>query len=193
MDNTRGINMKNQSVYVLLIALLSTAIAACDGDNRPPPPEPTAAPPPPPPEPTLAGGQLAQDFADATAATTNALNGVVPGSPSALPPGEVDDDDFAPAPPSIGADIPVTYFGPPPTTVNRNLVGPLQLLTAGTLDLEAMPQSTITLPLYEGRLASGGPQDGATLISVRNSCFRNFPTRWLQHSSVTASGRGITT
>jgi hypothetical protein len=155
--------MKNQSAYVLAIALLSTAIAACNGNNTPPPPDPPAPPAPPPPEPMLAGGQLAQDFADATAATTNALDGVVPGSPSALPPGEVDDDDFAPAPPSIGADIPVTYFGPPPTTVNRNLVGPLQLLTAGTLDLEAMPQPTITLPLYEGRLASGGPQDGATL------------------------------
>ncbi len=113
-------------------------------------------------EPTLAGGQLARDFADATSATTNALNGVVPGSPSALAPGEVDDNDFAPAPPSIGSDIPVTYFGPSPTSVNPNLVGPLQLLTAGTVDLEATPNATVTLPLYEGRLDSGGPNDGAT-------------------------------
>ena len=110
----------------------------------------------------FAGGQLAQDFADATAATTNATNGIVPGSPSALEPGEVDDDDFAPSPPSIGADIPVSYFGPPPTTINANLVGPLQLLTAGTVDLEATPSATVTLPLYEGRLTSRGPLGGST-------------------------------
>jgi hypothetical protein len=72
--------MKNQFAYVLVIALLSTAIAACNGNNTPPPPDPPAPPAPPPPEPMLAGGQLAQDFADATAATTNALNSVVPGN-----------------------------------------------------------------------------------------------------------------
>jgi hypothetical protein len=147
----------------LQIPLIITAllVAACDGSgsNFTPPPPPA----PPPPAPTmLAGGQLAQDIADATAATTNALNGVVPGSPSALEPGEVDDDDFAPSPPSIGADIPVSYFGPSPTSINRNLVGPLQLLTAGTVDLDSEPRATVTLPLYEGRLASGGPNDGAT-------------------------------
>lgn len=113
--------------------------------------------------PALAGGTLAQQIADDTIASTNALSGVVPGSPSALVPGEADDDDFAPAPPSIGADIPVTYFGPSPTTINRNLVGPLQLLTAGQVDLEATPRSTVTLPLYEGRLASGGPNNGASI------------------------------
>lgn len=113
--------------------------------------------------PPLAGGELAQSIADATSAVTNAINGVVPGSPSSLEVGEVDDDDFAPAPPSIGADVPVTYFGPPPTTVNPNLVGPLQLLTAGTVDLEATPTTTVTLPLYEGRLASGGPNNGAPI------------------------------
>lgn len=113
--------------------------------------------------PALAGGQLAQSIADSTASVTNALNGIVPGSPSSLTPGDVDDDDFAPAPPSIGADIPVTYFGPSPTTVNANLVGPLQLLTAGQVDLEASPTTTVTLPLYQGRLASGGPQNGASI------------------------------
>ena len=29
------------------------------------------------------------------------------------------DDDVAPAPPSIGADIPLTYFGPAPSEVQR--------------------------------------------------------------------------
>ena len=60
-----------------------------------------------------------------------------------------DEDDVRPSPPSIGADVPVTYFGPPPTSVNRNLVGPLTLLTAGVFN---ETEGTTTLPLYEGRL-----------------------------------------
>jgi hypothetical protein len=62
------------------------------------------------------------------------------------------DDDIAPAPPSIGADIPLTYFGPAPSTVQKELVGPLQLLRSGTID---MNQSTISLPLYQGHIRGG--------------------------------------
>ena len=109
---------------------------------------------------TLAGGQLAADFAAATAATTNAVNGAIPGSPLSF---EDDDDDFAPAPPSIGADIPITYFGPAPSSVNRNLIGPFQLLTAGIVDLDDGDDSTVTLPLYQDRLASGGPNNGQNI------------------------------
>lgn len=70
--------------------------------------------------------------------------------PLALPaPGEAD-DDVQPSPASIGADVPLTYFGPPPSSVEPELVGPLQLLKSGKLDLEA---GTITLPLYEGHIA----------------------------------------
>jgi hypothetical protein len=58
-----------------------------------------------------------------------------------------DDDDFQPAPPSIGADVPVTYFGPQPSSVQRELVGEYQTLKAGKIDLD---KATITLPLYEG-------------------------------------------
>lgn len=61
-------------------------------------------------------------------------------------------DDVAPAPPSIGADVPLTYFGPAPSSVQRELIGPYQLVTAGTIDQDA---GTITLPLYEGRMATG--------------------------------------
>ena len=61
-------------------------------------------------------------------------------------------DDVAPAPPSIGADIPLTYFGPAPSGVQKELIGPYQLLKSGKLDLD---RATITLPLYEGRLESG--------------------------------------
>jgi len=57
-----------------------------------------------------------------------------------------------PAAPSIGADIPLTYFGPAPNTVDKRLVGPLQLLNAGTLDKEA---GTLTLPLYQGAMRDG--------------------------------------
>jgi hypothetical protein len=58
----------------------------------------------------------------------------------------------APAPPSIGADVPMTYFGPAPSTVQRELVGPYQLLKSGTIDLNA---GTITLPLYLGQMKDG--------------------------------------
>ena len=63
------------------------------------------------------------------------------------------DDDSQVSPPSIGTDIPVTYFGPPPSSVEPELIGPLQLLTAGTIDFD---EGTITLPLYEGRLKETG-------------------------------------
>jgi hypothetical protein len=62
---------------------------------------------------------------------------------------EQQDDDIVPAPPSVGADIPLTYFGPAPSTVQKELVGPLQLLRSGTLNIN---ESTITLPLYQGHI-----------------------------------------
>ena len=64
----------------------------------------------------------------------------------------VTDDNSQPAPPSIGADIPLTYFGPAPSTFDPELVGPHQLLRAGMLDTTA---GTITLPLYQGQLTDG--------------------------------------
>ncbi len=156
--------LKNTLSARLGIAALCTAINACGGgdnvtltdSNN----QDTVGSPSTPAVGQLAGGQLAADFAALTAATTNATNGVVPGSPLSF---EDDDDDFAPAPPSIGADIPITYFGPAPSSVNRNLIGPVQLLTAGVVDLDEEPNSTVTLPLYQGRLASGGPSNGANI------------------------------
>src|SRR5919109_1294510 len=70
-----------------------------------------------------------------------------------LPEEQQGDDDVAPAPPSIGADIPLTYFGPAPSTVQKELVGPLQPLRSGTID---MNESTITLPLYQGHIRETG-------------------------------------
>ena len=60
--------------------------------------------------------------------------------------------EIQPAPASIGADVPATYFGTAPSTVQKELIGPFQLLKSGTLDLEA---GTITLPLYKGQLPGG--------------------------------------
>ena len=67
--------------------------------------------------------------------------------------------DTAPSPPSIGADIPATYFGPMPSQAaldprDKALVGPVPLLRAATLDLEA---GTMTLPLYRGQMKDGTP------------------------------------
>ena len=60
--------------------------------------------------------------------------------------------EIQPSPASIGADVPATYFGTAPSTVQKELIGPYQLLKAGTLDQEA---GTITLPLYKGQLPTG--------------------------------------
>lgn len=62
--------------------------------------------------------------------------------------------DPLPPPSSTGTGIPLTYQGPPPAEVNKNLVGPVKLLRAGTVDQDQM---TVTLPLYRGELKSGTP------------------------------------
>jgi len=54
-----------------------------------------------------------------------------------------------PAPPSVGANVPLTYFGPSPSETNPSLVGPVQLLKSGTVDAV---HGTITLPLYLGHM-----------------------------------------
>jgi hypothetical protein len=63
--------------------------------------------------------------------------------------------EVAPAPAAVGADVPVTYFGPAPSSVQKELIGPYQLIKSGQVDQDA---GTITLPLYRGRL-----EDGRTL------------------------------
>jgi hypothetical protein len=60
--------------------------------------------------------------------------------------------EIQPSPASIGADVPATYFGTAPSTVQKELIGPYQLLKAGTLDVDA---GTITLPLYKGQMSDG--------------------------------------
>ncbi len=57
-----------------------------------------------------------------------------------------------PAPPSVGASVGLSYFGPMPSTVNPSLVGPVQLLQSGKVDAT---KGTLTLPLYEGYMRNG--------------------------------------
>jgi hypothetical protein len=61
-------------------------------------------------------------------------------------------EEIQPAPAAIGADVPATYFGPQPSSVQRELVGEYQTLKAGKVDVE---KGTITLPLYEGAMKGG--------------------------------------
>ena len=60
--------------------------------------------------------------------------------------------DVFPAPASVGTAVPLSYFGPPPSTVNQSLVGPVQLLNTGPIDVK---NGTITIPLYLGHLKNG--------------------------------------
>ena len=82
--------------------------------------------------------------ATAEPATFNSEQGPGPG-----PIGPGPGCDLFPAPPSVGASVPLSYFGPSPSTTNPSLVGPVQLLKSGTVDTA---HGTITLPLYKGTL-----------------------------------------
>ena len=66
------------------------------------------------------------------------------------------DEPIPPQPPSVGTDIPETYFGPPASESfsenNESLVGPVELLKAGTTNVKA---GTTTLPLYKGHDKDG--------------------------------------
>ena len=57
-----------------------------------------------------------------------------------------------PASASIGTAVPLSYFGPPPSTVNQSLVGPVQLLNTGQINSTI---GTITIPLYLGHMKNG--------------------------------------
>ncbi len=61
-------------------------------------------------------------------------------------------DNSQPPVPSIGADITLPYFAPSPSMVQKELVGPYQLIKSGKIDMTAM---TITLPLYKGQMKDG--------------------------------------
>ncbi len=119
----------------------------------------------------LFGWQSAGQDADATAPITGKKNSQMPKSqaspqamktaasnvdpsatgsndgPSPGPLGPGPGCNLFPAPASVGATVPITYFGPPPSASNPSLVGPYQLLQSGKVNSD---KGTITLPLYKG-------------------------------------------
>ncbi|MUG93862.1 hypothetical protein F7734_16145 [Scytonema sp. UIC 10036] len=60
--------------------------------------------------------------------------------------------NFFPPSAAIGAAVDSSYFGPPPSSVNPSLVGPVQLLNTGEVNFQ---KGTITIPLYKGQLRTG--------------------------------------
>ena len=75
-----------------------------------------------------------------------------------------------PAPASTGATVGLPYFGPPPSTVNTSLVGPVKLLNAGTVD---DINGTVTLPLYKGTLKGGNKTVWYILTDVSDQGIAN--------------------
>jgi len=88
------------------------------------------------------------DIAD-TAAAVNPNTAQGPG-PGPIGPGP--GCNLFPAPPSVGTTVNLSYFGPPPSTTNQSLVGPVQLLKTGPVDTT---KGTITIPLYLGHMKNG--------------------------------------
>jgi hypothetical protein len=74
--------------------------------------------------------------------------------------------DVFPAPASIGTAVPLSYFGPPPSTKNQSLVGPVQLLNTGPIDVA---NGTITIPLYLGQMKGTGKNVWYILTDVDDS------------------------
>ena len=74
--------------------------------------------------------------------------------------------DLFPAPASVGTNVGLSYFGPPPSTVNESLVGPVQLLKSGQLDAT---KGTITLPLYLGHMKGTNKKVWYVLTDVDDS------------------------
>src|SRR5260370_15395843 len=87
------------------------------------------------------------DLAATTALASTTSNSDQGPGPGPIGPGP--GCNLFPAPASIGTTVPLSYFGPPPSDTNRSLVGPVQLLDSGQLDVA---HGTITLPLYLGHL-----------------------------------------
>jgi hypothetical protein len=83
--------------------------------------------------------------------------------PGAGPIGPGQGCDLFPAPANIGTKVPLSYFGPPPSTVNESLVGPVQLLNTGQIDTA---NGTITIPLYLGYMKGSGKKVWYILTDV---------------------------
>ena len=91
----------------------------------------------------VAAAPTSLELAAATTVTSTTFNSEQGPGPGPIGPGP--GCNLFPAPPSVGATVPLSYFGPSPSEVNQSLVGPVQLLKSGTVDAA---HGTITLPLY---------------------------------------------
>lgn len=122
--------------------------------------------------------------------TTNAVTATTFNSDQGPGPGPIGPGpgcNLFPAPPSVGATVPLSYFGPPPSETNQSLVGPVQLLRSGTVDAA---HGTITLPLYQGKLAGTNKNVWYILTDISDSNVAaelglNFSVK-LQFSSLAA-------
>lgn len=85
-------------------------------------------------------------------AADNAVNPNTAQGPGPGPIGPGPGCNLFPAPPSVGASVGLSYFGPSPSTVNPSLVGPVQLLKTGPVNDQ---NGTITVPLYLGHMKDG--------------------------------------
>mmetsp|Transcript_21794 Transcript_21794/g.24324 ORF Transcript_21794/g.24324 Transcript_21794/m.24324 type:complete len:427 (-) Transcript_21794:55-1335(-) len=99
-------------------------------------------------------------------------------------------DDVRPAPASIGADIPLSYFGPPPSAIQPELIGPFQLLKSGVVNEET---GTIQLPLYLGYVGSGYEREKQWYILTDSTDGGNAEALGLNHSPKLryANGPGV--
>src|SRR5258708_8607231 len=89
--------------------------------------------------------------ADASAAPT-AVDPNLAQGPGPGPIGPGPGCNLFPAPASVGTTVNLSYFGPPPSTTNQSLVGPVQLLKYVPVDVA---KGTITSPLYLGHMKNG--------------------------------------
>src|ERR1700757_2721133 len=102
--------------------------------------------------------------ATSTALTSTSFNSEQGPGPGPIGPGP--GCNLFPAPASVGTTVPLSYFGPPPSDTNRSLVGPVQLLDTGVVDVA---HGTITIPLYLGHLKGSGKNVWYVLTDVDDS------------------------
>ena len=112
----------------------------------------------------VAAASTSLELAAATTVTSTTFNSEQGPGPGPIGPGP--GCNLFPAPPSVGATVPLSYFGPSPSEVNQSLVGPVQLLKSGTVDAA---HGTITLPLYQGKLAHTNKNVWYILTDVSDS------------------------
>ena len=102
------------------------------------------------PRRTVPGPIQSRFQADAVSTESGDFNNAQGPGPGPIGPGP--GCDVFPAPASVGSAVPLSYFGPSPSTVNQSLVGPVQLLNTGPIDTS---HGTITIPLYLGHMVDG--------------------------------------